>query len=285
MTLRHRLLKSCLVCGGTASERGLKKGKWVYRRCRTCGLLWSDPIPTGEEITEHYSGKFERGNYELVRRYASEYRLVHRQLADWINPRPGDRVLDIGTFTGELLDILATRGADVHGAELQPEAVRIANERLGGRVHQVDVHDFEFGQGTYDIVSMMGLIEHVSDPRRMVRRAAELLRGGGRIYIETPNAGSAPARLLRSAWPPLAPIEHIHLFSARALEILLKQERFVDVVVRRHVKRLPFSYVHEQFANFGGRGWQRATAPLRAVLGDTRLPLYAGEMLVCARRA
>ena len=54
---------------------------------------------------------------------------------------------------------------------------------------------------------------------------------------------------------------------------------------RPHVKPLPVAYVYEQFANFGGRAWQRATATARAVVGDTRLPVYCGEMLVSARAA
>ena len=44
---------------------------------------------------------------------------------------------------------------------------------------------------------------------------------GNWLYLETPDAGSGVARVLRSAWPPLAPVEHIHLFSATALQCVL----------------------------------------------------------------
>jgi SAM-dependent methyltransferase len=255
----------------------------AYRSCTHCGTVFSDPSPTEDEIEAHYRSKFESGNYELVRRFALQYRRVHLQLADWIGSVSGKRVLDVGCFTGELLEILAERGADVYGLELQPEAVAIANERLDGRVFQADVLSTSFPPGPYDVITMMGLIEHVLEPRRLVRRAHDLLSPGGRLYLETPNAASSPARVLRGRWPPLAPIEHIHLFSDSSLAHLLTDEGFEQVQTRAHVKRLPSVYVYEQLANFGGRGWQRAATPLR-LLGEATLPFYVGEMLVSARR-
>jgi cyclopropane fatty-acyl-phospholipid synthase-like methyltransferase len=75
----------------------------------------------------------------VARRYGTAYRRVNEQLADWMTIRPGERVLDVGCFTGELLVLLADRGAAVYGVELQAEAVKLANERLGGRVVQTDI--------------------------------------------------------------------------------------------------------------------------------------------------
>jgi 2-polyprenyl-3-methyl-5-hydroxy-6-metoxy-1,4-benzoquinol methylase len=273
----------CVVCGSTSRAGAYPKGAWVYERCSGCGLLSSDPIPTTAEIETHYRDKLARGNYAIGLRYAEQYRRVHAEIADWIDPRPGARILDIGSFTGTLLEILLERGADPYGLELQPEAVAIANERLGGRVFQADVHGTSFPAGPYDIISMIAVIEHVVDPRQMIRRARELLVDGGRVYIETPNAGSGVARALGRAWPPLAPVEHIHLFSARALRMLLEQEGFDDIRVQRHVKRLPMTVIHEQLAHFGGAAWQRATAPVTGLLGMRAVPLYVGEMLVSAR--
>jgi SAM-dependent methyltransferase len=274
----------CPACGTNDFAPGPKKGNWTYYRCRECGILALHPLPTAAEIEEHYRAKFTHGNYELVRRYAGAYSAIHEQLANWMDVHPGDGVLDVGCFTGDLLAILSARGADCYGLELQRDAVVIANERLGGhRVYEASVLASDFPAGPYDVITMMGLIEHVLEPRAMVRRARQLLAPGGRLYLQTPNADSIIARGLRGIWPPLAPVEHIYLFGARALETLLVTEGLGDVDVRAHVKRLPVAYVYEQFANFGGRTWQRAAAPLKFVLRDLRLPFYAGEMFVSAR--
>jgi 2-polyprenyl-3-methyl-5-hydroxy-6-metoxy-1,4-benzoquinol methylase len=273
---------ACLVCGGEQGHAGFRKGRFTYRRCSRCGLLSSSPLPSAREIEEHYRGKLAAGNYAVALRYRDRYRPVHEGIADWMGARAGDRVLDVGTFTGGLVEVLVDRGVDAYGVELQEEAVAVANEVVGGRVFRADIEGTAFPEGPYDVVSMIALIEHVPDPRQMIRRARELLVPAGRLYLETPNAGSLPARAARAHWPPLVPVEHIHLFSARALRLLLVQEGFAEVRVKPHVKWLPVSFVHEQLATFGGRRWQQAAAPFRRLLGETRLPFYVGEMLVSA---
>jgi 2-polyprenyl-3-methyl-5-hydroxy-6-metoxy-1,4-benzoquinol methylase len=277
---RLSLMANCFVCE-TELDPGLRKGHWSYRHCGQCGLLSLEPLPSGDQIEEHYRTKFVAGNYELIRRYSRQYQRIHMQIADWISVRNGERVLDIGCFTGDLLKVLSDRGADVYGLELQQEAVDIANAQLGGgRVFHADVHGERFPTGPYDIVTMMGLIEHVLDPRALVRRVRTLLTANGRLYIETPNGGSTIARTMRSLWPPLAPVEHIHIFSVRALTLLLESEGFDVVRVRRHVKHLPVNYIYEQLANFGGPGWQRVMTPARLLLGNRTMPFYVGEMFV-----
>jgi SAM-dependent methyltransferase len=196
----------------------------------------------------------------------------------------GERILDIGTFTGGLLEVLLAAGADAYGVELQAEAVEIANALLGEeRVFRANVHGTSFPAGPYDVVSMIALIEHVTDPREMVRRAHQLLRPGGRFYLETPDAGRLLARVAGPWWPPLVPIEHIHLFSHESLGLLLAQEGFENIAVRRHIKWLPVSFVDEQLSTFGP-SLRRAFHPFARLLGDARLPFYGGEMLVSAVR-
>jgi SAM-dependent methyltransferase len=275
-----KIAMACIVCG-SPQDGNLQKGKWSYGRCRTCGLLSSKPIPSPQEIEDHYRAKFQRGNYETARRYAAQYRRIHKQIADWMASKPGERVLDVGCFTGELIGILHQRGADVYGLELQTEAVEIARDRLPGRVYQADVDGSSFPPGPYDTVAMMGLIEHVIDPAKFVRRAHTLLVPGGRLMLQTPDAGSALARLMRRHWPPLAPIEHIHLFSRRSIRRLLEDCGFTEVQCRAHVKTLPVGYVYDMLSNFGPE-WKRLFYPVRALLGDAALPFYVGEMFVSA---
>ena len=126
----------------------------------------------------------------------------------------------------------------------------------------------------------MGLIEHVENPRRFLQPAHSLLQPSGRLYLQTPDAGSLPTHFLGCTWPPLTPIEHIRVFSRRSLKRLLGQCGFETLRVCRHVKWLPVGYVYEMRTNFGGSCWQRLFRPIRTVLGDYPLPFYVGEILV-----
>jgi SAM-dependent methyltransferase len=273
---------ACIVCGSVQDGKW-HRGHWAYLRCRGCGLLSSKPIPSSEQIEEHYRAKFQTGNYETARRYAVQYRRVHEQIANWIAPKRGERILDVGCFTGELIGLLSARGAEAYGLELQPEAVEIAQQRLPGRVYKAEVDGSAFPAGPYDTITMMGLIEHVTDPAKFVRRAHSLLVPRGRLLLQTPDASSMLACMMRSHWPPLAPIEHIHLFSRDAICKLLQGSGFTEVRCRAHVKTLPVSYVYEMLSAFGPE-WKQVFRPVHALLRDTALPFYVGEMLVSAVR-
>jgi SAM-dependent methyltransferase len=272
----------CIICGAACNGK-LRKGEWSYLRCSRCGLLSSDPIPSHQQIELHYRTKFQKGNYEAARRYATPYLRIYEQIATWVAPKHGERILDVGCFTGDLMARLAARGADVYGLELQPEAVEIAQEKMPGRVFKADVDGSAFPEGPYDTIMMSGVIEHVIDPAKFVSRAHSLLVPNGRLLLQTPDASSVLALIMRSHWPPLAPIEHIHLFSRSAMRKLLHSSGFSDVQFRIHIKTLPVGYVYENLSNFGPE-WKRFLRPLHLLLGDTALPFYGGEMLISAVR-
>jgi SAM-dependent methyltransferase len=273
--------RGCIACGGQHSAPGPAKGAWIYRRCHGCGLLWLEPLPSLEQIADHYR---HAGSYQVAIRYGPQNRRVYEQLADWAGVTRGERVLDVGCSTGELLGVLAERGADVHGIELQAEAAAIANERLGdGRVVCANVDSTDLELGSFDAVTMMAVLEHVRDPRSLLERVRAWLLPDGRLSLQTPNASSVLARLLGRAWPALAPVEHLHLFTEDALRRLLEREGFAEIRTSAHVKWLPATYVHAQLASYGGPRWQVAFAPVARLFGDRALPFYGGEMLVSAR--
>jgi SAM-dependent methyltransferase len=250
----------------------------------------TSPIPSPEAIEDHYRRRFAKGNYELRRRYAEQYQLVDRQYLKILQPlvsaaRPS--ILDVGCFTGDLLSLLAAHGWDVYGLELQPEAVRIARERLPGRVYQADVHGKDFPELQFDVVSMLGLIEHVVDPVQMIRRGAELVRPGGVLLVQTPDSGSILARVMGRLWPMYEPVEHIHVFTRRALTTVFSQVGLTDVKIRTHVKPLSFDYVWQMLANFGPE-IRRLLTPLYrmtpAIICRRALPFYVGEFIATARK-
>lgn len=280
---------TCIICG-TVQRRLFRRGNHAYDRCKRCGLVSGNPIPSASEIERHYAMKFARGNYHLRRQYETQYEQVFQGFVDilggLLDYSTTPRILDIGCFTGDLPVLLERAGADVYGLELQPEAVAIANEKLPGRIFQADVHGDAFPADRYDAITMTGLIEHVTDPLLLLSRCHGLLKPGAVLLLETPNGGSLLAKAMRSLWPPYAPVEHIHLFSANSIRVALKQTGFEDIVVIPHWKKLPIAYVYGMMADFGP-GLRKLITPLYRMLPrqlmSSSLPFYVGEMIVTAR--
>jgi len=281
--------ETCCVCG-TVQRPLFRYRGFRYWRCPTCGLVSTYPVPDNAAIEEHYAAKFTAGNYALRRRFEEEYQTVDRQYLSLLQrqvhvSRPS--VLDVGCFTGAFLQLLAQTGWDVYGLELQTEAVEVARRRLPGRIFQADLHGDRFPQRKFDVVSLLGVIEHVTEPVRMLSRCADLLGDDGTLILQTPDAGSLMAHAMGRYWPPYAPVEHIHLFSRRALREAAAQAGLRVVRIVRHWKRLPVAYVFEMLQTFGPEFHRLVKPAFRLMPGVIRranLPFYIGELILLATR-
>ena len=286
---------NCSVCS-TEQKFAFKRLGFDYYRCPSCRLVSTYPYPSDEEIEDHYRKKFNDGNYQLIQDYMQSYLSVYRDFADKLlklykqrgeNSLKGKLALDIGCFTGDFLKILKGFGADVYGVELQEEAVQIANKSLNGHVYKADLLKNNFPQHEYDIVTMLGLIEHVIDPVPLIERAVSLLKHDGILMLQTPDSNSILARLMNSKWPPYAPVEHIHLFSKKCLLNLLRQFDFSSIEFYSHVKHLPVDYIFNNLKNFGPELYNKLHNIYKIsprFIKTMRLPFYGGEMVVIASR-
>jgi SAM-dependent methyltransferase len=261
-----------------------------YHRCPRCGLVSTYPVPDDATIEAHYARKFAAGNYELRRRFEQQYEIVDQQYLELLRPRvraPRPSVLDVGCFTGCFLQLLERNGWEVYGLELQPEAVEVARGRLPGRIFQADLHGDRFPQRQFDVVSLLGVIEHVTDPMRLLLRCAALLAPGGTLIVQTPNSGSALAHAMGRYWPLYAPVEHIHLFSDRAAREAVTRVGLRNVRILNHWKRLPAAYVYEMLQSFGPE-FHRLLTPLYRLLPraarEATLPFYMGELILLAEK-
>lgn len=284
----------CIVCG-TPQAHMFDYRLYHYYRCPNCQHVTTYPIPDKQTTAQHYAGKFISGNYQILREASHEYaqvyadyiRVLRRQLLRHGPGFDGLRALDIGCFTGGFLQMLQAHGVDVYGLELQGEAVAIANEHLPGRVVQADIDTADLPNKTFDIVSLLAVVEHVSNPIRLLRRSAELLRSGGFMIVQTPNSGSFLARAMRGLWPLYAPVEHIHLFSRQSLERALNNVGMQGIVYEPHWKRLQLDYVYRMLQNYGPEFHRLARPiysrlPRRLTRGAARF--YIGEMIVLGRK-
>lgn len=284
--------KTCLVCKSTQRSIFRING-YDYRRCFTCGLVSTHPYPSKKEILKHYEKNFKTGNYQLLKKYNKQYRNVYKQfslsLKSYLKEigfhKSNPSILDVGCFTGDFLEIMRNDGYDVYGIELQKDAVNRANKKLKGRVKNADIMSKNIIKKRFDIVTMLGLIEHVVKPQEFITRAYELLNTGGILFIQTPNSNSTLAKILRKYWPPYSPVEHIHIFSENSIKILLKNAKFENTKIKRHIKKLPVSYVYNNFQNFGPH-FYKLLKPLGGVLNkvNLQLPFYVGEIMVFTKK-
>jgi SAM-dependent methyltransferase len=109
---------------------------------------------------------------------------------------PGVRdALDIGCNRGSIEHLFRTLypghadGVSIEGIDLSEEAIRQANELGLPRCtfRSYDGSGLPYGSGSFDLVIMVEVLEHVIDKERILGEVARVLRPGGAFFLTTPN--------------------------------------------------------------------------------------------------
>jgi SAM-dependent methyltransferase len=232
----------CRICGaGEVAERGRKHGSFIpreftFHHCRACGFQFVEPF-SGFAI---YDDRYYRGegpdpyvDYESEYR---DYRRTHRrhEFADMARLAEGFlrarspaaqaaplRWLDFGCGAGGFLKFLRAR-ATVGGRPVELTGHDVGSyadllkKKDGFRILDLDEITREPGN-TFDVISMIEVVEHLPDPVAALTQVARLLKPGGLLLLTTGNLDSPVARRQGIQYRYCAPEIHVSLFGPPSL--------------------------------------------------------------------
>lgn len=105
-------------------------------------------------------------------------------------PLEGKRALDVGCGAGLLCEPLARLGAAVTGLDAAAENIAVAQAHAAQSGLAIDYRTGSvegLGDATFDLVTSMEVIEHVTDPAAFIAGLAGALAEGGLLVLSTPN--------------------------------------------------------------------------------------------------
>jgi ubiquinone/menaquinone biosynthesis C-methylase UbiE len=115
------------------------------------------------------------------------------------------RILEVGCGPGIMAPTLAGMGLEVHGVDVSEEMLRRARQRMRGhplesrcRFSFGDFERLQYGDGFFDAVLAMGVLEYLPQYGPALRSAARVLKPGGVAVFTIPNLASS-YHALRSA--------------------------------------------------------------------------------------
>ncbi|ODR99964.1 hypothetical protein AUC68_02325 [Methyloceanibacter methanicus] len=84
-------------------------------------------------------------------------------------------------------------------------------------------------KGSFDVITLSHVLEHVPDPGTTLMQLRELLRGGGHLYIDTPNIDAIGHEVYGRYWQGLDVPRHLSVLSQRALVDLLGKTEMTNI--------------------------------------------------------
>lgn len=298
MTRTHVDVATCQICGSADPALEFEDPPFKIVRCRRCELVWVTPRYEDDAIHELYDETYWKSDSPKTKGYASyadeaplylkTFELRMRFVESWA--RPPARVLDVGCAAGYFLRVARQHGYDCWGVEVSAAIAHQAQAALGEeRVHVGMLESAppdRFAPGSFDLVTMWDVIEHVPDPQALLRQAAALLKPGGHLVLETQNVDSRFASLLGSRWHHYKHEEHIYHFNPLSVRRLLEQTGFEveELTSAFGGKYVSFGFIAERAARLN-RVVSTVLSPLSLLKRANVYVNLRDEMVIAARVA
>jgi 2-polyprenyl-3-methyl-5-hydroxy-6-metoxy-1,4-benzoquinol methylase len=194
----------CIVCDGSKCkifrevEDKFIRERVRYFKCEKCGLIFLHPQPLEElKRVGLYPKQYRyRGARRELIRFTKEVfvgrfvlvspKSIHLNFLErWGFRKKRGKVLDIGTGHGRFLYLLKMRGWEVLSVDPSPYCANIINKFLRIPTIQAGAEDFKITDEKFDLVSMISILEHLSDPVQILHKLKRVLKKNGKIYVVT----------------------------------------------------------------------------------------------------
>jgi SAM-dependent methyltransferase len=220
--------RSCPVCDG-AKRRILHHQQFLdgpigdgydVAICEQCGAGFADGIPSQATMDSYYAEQ-SKYTYSHTDGAGSPWDIKRFEATlDQVIPRltsRNARILDVGCATAGLLALLKARGYEnVLGFDPSQECADTAKRMHGIEVRTGSFLQMENWTESFDLILMVGVLEHLHEAALSIRIISKLLRPDGLFYCAVPDVEGL-ADCANAPYQQFS-VEHVNFFSKHSLD-------------------------------------------------------------------
>ena len=276
----------CPVCGECRESTQVFVCKsFPILRCSTCGV-GKTQLPSDFSTDGIYSeGYFQGEQADGYSDYAGSENVLRAEFRSAVEDlrdagAGGGRLLEIGCAYGFFL-AEAKPYFEVEGIDVSESAVRFCRSR-GLEVERGSLtEEYVRQRPPYDAAVMLDVVEHLTEPDRVMELLRRAMKPGGRLLISSGDWESNGSRIAGSHWRLMTPPQHTFFFSPRTMSAMLARVGFDVIQCRKPWKTVPLGLIAYQLGRFVG---MRKPPRLRGVHWGLPINLFDAFRMAAVRR-
>ena len=252
----------CKLCGSKTPAHFLDcmdfqhgvEGKFTLVKCSKCGLVYQNPRPSEKTLALAYPLEYQPYSnfirrkpegwkfglrkkllgcfYNYPFKFGFQWKIIlfplyalQKLKKSKILPFCGKgRLLEIGCGTGEQLLSLQDLGWKAKGIEFSKDAAE-TGKRNGADITVGRIEDTQLKE-KFDVVLMIYVFEHLSEPGITLDKIRKILDKNGRLVLDIPNIDSFESAIFKEKWFPLEMPRHFYQFSPATIRQMLEMHGF-----------------------------------------------------------
>jgi 2-polyprenyl-3-methyl-5-hydroxy-6-metoxy-1,4-benzoquinol methylase/transcription elongation factor Elf1 len=197
--------------------------------CNQCTLRFTQDVPDPVSIGPYYKSEnyishtntskgLINGLYQFVRKRTLKGK---RKLVQKVSGLSRGRLLDVGSGVGSFANEMQQNGWEVTGLEPDDDARAVAKKEYGLELQPID-RFYHLQPGSFDVITLWHVMEHVHDLQQYVQQLRVLLKDTGKLVIAVPNYTSKDASIYKEYWAAWDVPRHLYHFSPQSMLRLLE---------------------------------------------------------------
>lgn len=157
---------------------------WAVADSARLAAVRADRAAAAEEWFETHAGE-----WDAIRSLHVAESEVEIAMVAALGETPIERLIDIGTGTGRMLELFAPRATSALGIDRSSEMLRLARAKLSGQglanaeLRQADLYALPMADDEADAAILHHVLHFAQQPGAAIREAARVLGDGGRLLI------------------------------------------------------------------------------------------------------
>jgi 2-polyprenyl-3-methyl-5-hydroxy-6-metoxy-1,4-benzoquinol methylase len=220
------------VIGYDYSDQNQDK-TFAYVECINCHHVYASP-----RVIDMYKYYIDKVDHKYIKN-SSFRRLTYSRVVNILSKfKKKGKILEIGSGMGDFIYSAEKKGYNCTGLELSIYASKFSKQ-LKQKIYNFELKNLskEIGNKKFDIIVMMGVIEHLEFPLKELDIIKKYLNKDGLVVLWTGDYDSIYSKILGKKWWYVIG-QHIQLFSRKSLRFLFEQKAFKLV----HNGNLPYIF-------------------------------------------